>query len=307
VSNDLILHHYDASPFTQKALRMFGLKGLAWRSVLTPLLPPKDDLVALTGGYRGTPVLQIGADVYIDSQLIARELERLVPSPTFFPGGDAGLSLALVKWSDAFFRTGLKLALALLAPSWPEPFRKDRERLFSDIDFRRIGVDLPHIKSQFRAHAALLEAQLADGRAFLTGAAPGLADIQAHPFVWVARGAYGELASQLLRDFPRLQSWETRVLAIGEGIRTETDACSAFESARGATSTTSPYVDPHDSQQLSVGQRVSIEPDDSPRGAVEGELIVARPSELAVRRLDPRAGTVIVHFPRLGYRIRPLE
>ncbi|HSN71156.1 MAG TPA: glutathione S-transferase N-terminal domain-containing protein, partial [Steroidobacteraceae bacterium] len=99
---DVILHHYDASPFTQRALRMLGIKGLAWRSVETPMMPPKDDLVALTGGYRGTPVLQIGADVYVDSQRIARELERRFPSPSLFPGGNTGLTYAMVKWSDAF-------------------------------------------------------------------------------------------------------------------------------------------------------------------------------------------------------------
>ena len=69
---DLILHSYDASPFTQRALKLLAIKGLTWRSVTTPMMPPKDDLLALTGGYRGTPVLQIGADVYIDSQRIAR-------------------------------------------------------------------------------------------------------------------------------------------------------------------------------------------------------------------------------------------
>ncbi len=101
---DIILHHYDASPFTQKALRMLGLKKLEWRSVETPMLLPKPDLVCLTGGYRGTPVMQIGADIYIDSQRIARELERRYPEPTLFPAGDAGLGYALVKWSDDFFR-----------------------------------------------------------------------------------------------------------------------------------------------------------------------------------------------------------
>ena len=38
----IILHHYDASPFTQKALRMLGLKRLAWRSVQTPMGETRD-------------------------------------------------------------------------------------------------------------------------------------------------------------------------------------------------------------------------------------------------------------------------
>jgi glutathione S-transferase len=79
---ELILHSYDASPFTQRALKLLAIKGLEWRSVTTPMMPPKDDLLALTGGYRGTPVLQIGADIYIDSQRIAAELEARFPQPT---------------------------------------------------------------------------------------------------------------------------------------------------------------------------------------------------------------------------------
>jgi len=90
--SELILHSYDASPFTQRALKMLAIKGLAWHSVTTPMMPPKDDLLALTGGYRGTPVLQIGADIYIDSQRIARELEERFPRPSLFPDGKAGVT-----------------------------------------------------------------------------------------------------------------------------------------------------------------------------------------------------------------------
>ena len=65
---DIILHHYTMSPFAEKARLMLGFKQLAWRSVHIPPVMPKPDVVALTGGYRKTPVLQIGADVYCDSQ-----------------------------------------------------------------------------------------------------------------------------------------------------------------------------------------------------------------------------------------------
>ena len=62
--HDLILHHYTMSPFAEKVRLMLGYKGLAWRSVHIPSVMPKPDVVALTGGYRKTPVLQVGADVY---------------------------------------------------------------------------------------------------------------------------------------------------------------------------------------------------------------------------------------------------
>jgi len=77
--NTLILHQYDISPFSQKAQKMMGLKGLAWSSIEMPLIAPKPDVEALTGGYRGTPVLQIGADVFVDNWMIARRSIRSHP------------------------------------------------------------------------------------------------------------------------------------------------------------------------------------------------------------------------------------
>src|SRR5262249_33346097 len=60
---DIILHHYDISPYSEKVRLGLGLKRLAWGSVEIPVIMPKPDLTALTGGYRKAPVLQIGADV----------------------------------------------------------------------------------------------------------------------------------------------------------------------------------------------------------------------------------------------------
>jgi len=82
---NLILHHYPTSPFAEKIRLILGFKGLAWKSVLMPPVMPKPDLVALTGGYRRAPVLQIGADVYCDTALIAQVLDRLHPSPALYP------------------------------------------------------------------------------------------------------------------------------------------------------------------------------------------------------------------------------
>src|SRR3954451_21143458 len=96
---DIILHHYETSPYAEKVRLGLGLKALAWGSVEIPVIMPKPDLTALTGGYRKTPVLQIGADIYCDSQLIMRELERRHPSPSFYPAG-RGVADALAWWAE---------------------------------------------------------------------------------------------------------------------------------------------------------------------------------------------------------------
>ena len=64
--SEIILHHYPLSPFAEKTRVALGIKGLAWRSVIIPQIMPKPELMPLTGGYRKTPVMQIGADIYCD-------------------------------------------------------------------------------------------------------------------------------------------------------------------------------------------------------------------------------------------------
>ena len=83
---DIILHHYDTSPYSEKVRLGLGLKGLAWASVELPVIMPKPNLTALTGGYRKTPVLQIGADIYCDSQLIHARTRAPTSQPELLSG-----------------------------------------------------------------------------------------------------------------------------------------------------------------------------------------------------------------------------
>ncbi|MCS6946349.1 MAG: glutathione S-transferase [Steroidobacteraceae bacterium] len=299
----LILHSYDASPFTQKVLRMLGLKGLAWEWVETPMLPPKPELTELTGGYRGTPVLQIGADVFIDSQLIALELERRFPEPTLFPGGVTGLAYMLGKWSDVFFRAALGIAIEQHAANWDPAFRADRQFLFPDIDFTQAARESAHALAQFRAYAAWIDLQLADGRRYLSGPTPGLVDIHAHAIVWMARAYFPDVAAQLLTPFRFLPEWEQRVATWGEGCRRPMTAEQAFAAARRAACASVGQVDAGDPSHLCAGALVEIEPDDTRRGTVRGELLALDSHRVVVRRHGSRCGTVAIHFPRVGYRV----
>ncbi len=301
MTDDIILHHYDASPFTQKAIKMLAIKRARWRSVIQPMIAPKPDLVALTGGYRGTPVMQIGADLYVDSQLIAAVLERRTPAPTLFPGG-AGVERMLCEFGDAYFRAGLDIAIRELSPQWDPAFYRDRDAVFPDIDFAEREARFPDACARLRAGAALIDAQLADGRAFLMGPAPGLADIQVYVVNWFTRAAFG-FVEGLFSQFRHLKPWEARMAALGEGRRTEAPAETAFAAARGAVSTTSPHVDKDDPLGLSVGARVRISPLTSARGETIGDLVALTAQEVAIRPGSAAYKDVVVHFPRLGYAV----
>ncbi len=227
----LILHHFDWSPFAEKARLALGLKRLAWQSVQIPMVMPRPQLMPLTGGYRKTPVLQVGADIYCDTRLIAAELERRFPSPTLFPAGNRGVALALSQWSDtSLFEPGAGLSMAL-ATQVPEAVLADRRQFFAFMDFSRLTADIPHMEGQLRANLELLEAQLADGRPYLLGAACGWADITAYFPLWMARHFVPSL-SAVLDANQRTRAWETRMEGIGHGTRTEIEAGAALEAAR---------------------------------------------------------------------------
>jgi len=99
--SDLILHHYPTSPFAEKIRLILGYKQLAWKSVFIPMIMPKPDLTALTGGYRKTPVLQIGADVYCDTALICDVLEHWAPTPSLYPEAIKGTARIVAQWADS--------------------------------------------------------------------------------------------------------------------------------------------------------------------------------------------------------------
>lgn len=300
--NDLILHHFDYSPFAEKARLALGLKRLSWRSVQIPMIMPKPDLMPLTGGYRKTPVLQIGADIYCDTRLIARELERRFPSPSLFPQGNRGLSLALTHWADtALFEPGAGLSMALTAEV-PEAVITDRKQFFNFMNFERLKEDVPHMLTQLRGNAALLEQQLADGRAFVLGNEPGWADIACYFPIWMAR-TFVPVSATVLAAKQRLSEWETRVRAIGHGERTDLDAQAALDIARDCNAAAGLGIDEGDPLKLTAGLRVSVSPDDYGKVPVTGELITLTVDEVAVKRTDPRVGEVVTHFPRIGYRI----
>jgi hypothetical protein len=194
------------------------------------------------------------------------------------------------------------MAIALKGATWPAEFVRDRRSLFPDIDFD--DVDLDHAKSQLRVHASLVDQQLEDGRAFLAGAAPGLLDIHAWTTPWFAR-AQMPVANELLDAFPRLAAWEQRVAALGEGTRVTTSPEAALAVAAAAKPRLG-QVDPGDAQNLQAGMEVEVAPDDTQRGAVRGRVAATAPNEIALHHSHPRCGDVVVHFPRLGYRVRRL-
>jgi glutathione S-transferase len=302
----IILHHFDQSPFSEKVRVAFGLKQVEWTSVLISRIMPRPDLMPLTGGYRRTPVMQIGADIYCDTQVIIRELERRFPEPTLFPDGSAGLGWASAMWTDrSFFQNTVNLVFGSLADKVPQEFIADREQLRgARFDVAAMTTAIPQMRDQFRAHVHWIETQLGSGRAWITGDKPGLCDVNAYMNIWYVRAHLAD-ALEMLAEFGHVRAWEARLRAIGHGRRSEMSAADALEIAARAVPQTAELTDPGDPNGRRPGDRVEIMPDDYGKVKVSGEIVALSPQHIAIRRHDPRAGEVVVHFPRAGFLVIP--
>lgn len=298
----LILHHFDESPFSEKVRVAFGLKQLAWTSVLISRIMPRPDLMPMTGGYRRTPTLQIGADIFCDSQCILRELERRFPTPSLHPDGYEGIGWGSAMWTDrSFFQNTVNLVFGTLADKVPESFKQDREQLRgAKFDVEAMTKAIPQMRDQFRAHLHWIDTQLSGGRPFIFGDVAGLADINAYMNVWYATGNIAAL-KDAVAEFAHVAAWQQRILAIGHGTRTEMSSADALRIATQSTPQTQMQTDPRDPNGRKPGDIVMVTPDDYGKVAVEGQIVSLSPQHIAIRRYDPVAGEIVVHFPRAGF------
>lgn len=298
MADEIILHHYDTSPFSEKVRVLLGVKGLSWRSVIQPVIMPKPELVPLTGGYRRIPVLQIGADVYCDTQAILAEIEARQPRPAVVRGADWAVNL----WADRlFFQVTVAVVFGETADAVPQAFIADREKLSGrPFDIAAMKAAAGPMKAQWRAHAAWIERGLASND-FLGGSTPSLADIAAYMNVWWLGRAAPPAAAALLDGLPKTSGWRERMKALGHGRRTEMTGAEALQIATSAIPATPPNSDPADPSGLAPGAAVTVRADDYGRDPIEGRLVAVNAERITIARDAGELDLVHVHFPRVGY------
>jgi glutathione S-transferase len=296
----MFLHHYEMSPFSEKVRVLFGIKNASWRSVIQPVIMPKPDLTPLTGGYRRIPVLQIGADIYLDTPLIMAEIDARTPEPA----AAGPLDPVVNAWTDRmFFQLTVVLVFASHGASTPRAFIEDREKLSGRaFDVDAMAAAAPFARVQWRVQAAWIEAALKRAP-FLGGAAPGLSDAAAYMNVWWLSSAAPAEASALLEGFDRVLDWRQRLRAVGHGQRAEASPAEALAAARDAAPQAAPPHDPADPAGIAPGARVILSADDYGRDPILGRLVSASASQIVVAREDPSLGLLHVHAPRSGYAL----
>jgi glutathione S-transferase len=304
---DLILHHYPVSPFAEKIRLVLGYKKLAWKSVIIPSIMPKPDLVALTGGYRRTPVLQIGADIHCDTALICDVIEQRQPSPSLHPQGTNGGARIVAQWADStlfaaamaycFSPEGAAFFFHGQPPEVAKAFAEDRAKMRGGASRMHAGDATSAYKSYLRRIASMV-----DHQPFVMGRQPSLADFSCYHALWFTQ-RIPPLAG-ILDATPSLSAWMGRMAAIGHGSTEQSDASAAIAAAAESTPAGVEHGVFQDDHGIALGSRVTITAKSFGLEPTEGELIAATRTRYSLRRSDARAGTVHVHFPRVGFQLR---
>ena len=309
---NLILHHYPTSPFSEKIRLVLGYKQLAWKSVIIPAIMPKPDVLALTGGYRKTPILQIGSDVYCDTALICDVLEHIQPTPALVPESHGGVARVLAQWADTtLFWAAMAYNLqpkgaASLFDGAPveaaKAFGADRAAMSTGMTRLRPADATAAYKSYLRRITNML-----DGQNFLLGIAPCVADFAVYHPLWFSRRRVPVMAG-ILDATPAVLHWMDRMEALGHGKMEKYTATESIAACVDSTRASAPFDQMfQDEHGIPLGSRVTIAAENFGQEPTEGDLVAATRTRYTLRREDARAGTVHVHFPRIGYVLRAVQ
>ena len=318
----LYLHHYWTSPFCEKIRLLLGYLDLEWHSVHTTTTMPRPLLMPLSGGYRKVPVAQIGADVYCDSNMIARAIAQYAGDETLYAPGFAATRVADAASNDLFrLMTALSFRPEAIGTVFNHP--DDRmasagasadggsgrasamERFIAD----RVDLDgkgyLMRIKPEVAQSTLLhwlteLDSSVASG--FIFGDTPSIADFSVyHPLWYLRNNPYN---APIIEAYPNVLRWFDRIAAFGHGRTIESDGEAALTEARSSEPrTVEPVVIGVDAKP---GDTVCVTPTDYGQVPVEGALVLADPYEFAIRRTTDETGTIVTHFPRAGFELKPV-
>jgi glutathione S-transferase len=309
--SNILLHHYPLSPFAEKIRLILGYKKLNWQSVHIPMYMPKPDVVALTGGHRRTPFMQIGADIYCDTSLICDVLEHIAPTPTLYPDAVKGTARIVAQWADSlvfpvamaynFQPAGAAHVLANWSPEDVKVFVQDRTTMRGGAPRMPAADAISMYKSYLRRLSHMLEQH-----PFLLGDAPCVADFSAYHPTWYTLRQVPPLAD-ILDLTPNVKDWLLRMEKWGHGTHTDISSAQALEIAHSSKPedvSHEPFIDHHG---IALGSQVVITAESFGLEPSAGELMAATRTRYTIRRHDPRAGTVHVHFPRVGFVLKKAD
>lgn len=303
----MILHHYDNSPYAEKIRLMFGLTNTQWKSLLSPIKPPRPNVDPLTGGYRRIPVAQLGADIFCDTALIATEIAAMTGHSELDPVNvsDEGLTLMKQAEQEAFFAaiaavSPLRLMGTMFQTMGPLeilPFIIDRAGMLKGGSQKQPN---PIMARQIMASLLSALDVTLEQRDWLAGDTPSIVDFTVYHPLWL----HVTSARKPLQASSNVQRWYQAVTALGHGEREETAQAYAFQMAKVSTPRSLPQTIAE--PPIVPGVQVQVAPIDYGVEPVVGKLAAITENRIVLARDTQQFGTLHVHFPRKGYSLNAL-
>ncbi len=305
---DIYLHHYPVSLFSEKIRLLLGYLGASWHSVEIPSIMPRPLLMPLSGGYRRTPVLQIGANVYCDTAVIARGLARHFGNGDLFAPGFTANRVA--EWADTqLFRVTVALNfrpeavggfMSQLSPEEIAAFQKDRAELVGDAPLAVISPQA----AQAYLSSYLDQADRALASGFLFGDAPCIADFALYHCLWFLDN--NPVNASLLDPYRKVRGWMQTMAGFGHGSVVQSTAEAALEHALSSDPVAPDLASKlAPAGEIGVGQLVTVTPTDYGRVPVAGSLVAWNCEEAVILREDAATGPIMNHFPMAGFEVAP--
>jgi glutathione S-transferase len=307
--SDLILHHYWPSPFAHKIRLALGLSGVTWRSVEIPRVPPKPLLMPLTAGYRRTPVLQSGADVYCDTQNIVRALTAITDNHQLLPTDLSGKILAFTDWADgAVFNLAARVVLTSALDTAPPEFIQDRGGLYFGPNWTPEGLrsQLPGVILQLAAHLNSIDSGLGAQGGFMSNDL-SYADVTIAYLAWFIRGRWDQ-GPEFLQQFANIERIEREVHEAVREVYEDLSAEDALKIAANSESQSPSGVTKQCGVTLRQGMQIAIKPQaETSDPPVVGRLRYLDRARVSIDHRASEVGDVVVHLPVAGYQIQSCE
>jgi glutathione S-transferase len=235
----------------------------------------------------------------------------LAPTPTVYPDAVKGAARIVAQWADSalftasmaynFQPAGVAQVFAGAPAEGVQAFVADRTAMRGGAARMASADATGTYKSYLRRIASMLH-----GQDFLFDTQPCVADFAVYHPLWFTQDRTPALAG-ILDATPEVKSWMARMKAIGHGTPGKCSAEEALQTARSATPAAVQGDVFQDEHGIAFGSPVVIAADNFGLEPTEGELVAATRTRFTLRRSDERAGTVHVHFPRLGFTLKKVS
>ena len=304
-----IFHHYPQSPIAEKIRMTFGIMGLDWYSVQIPRIPPKPLLTPLTGGYRRTPVLQVGADIFCDSQCIVFQLGKLKSEKVAYLSSNRALELILGSFGEnILFKLTVRIVLTTSMGVAPEDFIKDRSSLYFEPGWTVLEMQnsLLSVLLQLQSAFELINQHLTSQGPYVNGKNPSYADAVIQHCVWFLCGRW-DGGESFIAPFKALIKHRELITQIGHGSFIDCAPEEALKIAKNQISTAPSGINCAYTGKLKIGERVRIRPNGKTSDPdVKGVLRYLDQNIIIIDYEHEDVGMVSIHFPVLGYQLSAL-